>query len=91
MLTHAWQLVSCKQCVAVRLRYPCALHVKMFFCFVFSTYLMCVCVCACVRAYVHVCMCFPLSFHHVDLRDQTEVVRFGNKCLHPLSHLPTSY
>lgn len=30
-----------------------------------------------------------LSFHHVGLGDQTQVVRFGGKCLYPLEHLTT--
>lgn len=25
-----------------------------------------------------------LSFHHVGLGDQTQIVRFGGKCLYPL-------
>jgi hypothetical protein len=29
------------------------------------------------------------SFHHVDLGDQTRVVRLGGKCLDPLEHLTT--
>lgn len=46
---------------------------------------------------VHVCTCmqrpedsfqklFP-SFYHVGRRDQTDIVRFGDKHLYPLSHL----
>lgn len=27
------------------------------------------------------------SFQHVGARDRTPVLRFGNKCLYPLSHL----
>lgn len=53
-------------------------------------------VCVCIRAGVHACVHNTVlrsegrlgsSFHHVDLGDQTLVVRFGRKCLYPLDQL----
>lgn len=56
----------------------------------------CVCVCVCARLCVHLSICIRIgdqramgtaSIMRVGPGAKTQIVRFGNKCLHPLSHL----